>query len=77
MGQGSIMGVVSNITKDRFPEQGSFLNIRVKAYFHYDTSTVIMGTIVRDDMEKPLRTIIKLDDDRYVLSTECQYTPVL
>jgi hypothetical protein len=34
-----------------------------------------LGTIVRDDNEPPWRTIIRLDDGRVVLASECQYSP--
>lgn len=67
------MGVVANITATTFPVQGTFKGKRAKVCFHYDTVNYIMGTIVRDDMQEPWITIIKLDDDRYVLTTECQY----
>jgi hypothetical protein len=70
------MGCVASITKDTFPKQGEYLNQRAKVYFHYDTQTEFLGTIVRDDMESPWHTIIKLDDGRVVLTTECQYSPV-
>jgi hypothetical protein len=68
------MGVVPNISHDKFPQQGKFLNQRVQVCFNYDTSKLIGGAIVRDDTEEPGREIIKLDDGRYVLSTECQYS---
>jgi hypothetical protein len=34
-----------------------------------------MGTIIRDDMEEPFRTIISLDDGRVILATECMHSP--
>lgn len=70
------MGNVENITADKFPQQGTFLHHRVSVCFHYDTSRQIMGTIVRDDREEPFELLIKLDDGRYVLGGECQYSPV-
>lgn len=60
-----------------YPKQGNWLNLRTKVMFNYDDSTTTMGTIVREDAEAPHKTIIKLDDGRYVLSTECQYQPCL
>lgn len=66
------MGCVKGISYDEFPKQGRWLNRRVAVCFNYDTARLIMGTIVRDDADEPYRTIIRLDDDRYVLSTECQ-----
>lgn len=62
------------ITHDTFPEQGPFLNRRVQVCFDYDTTHILEGLVVRDDAEEPGRMIIMLDDGRYVLSTECQYT---
>ncbi|OCB46683.1 hypothetical protein A5721_10855 [Mycobacterium vulneris] len=69
------MGAIDSVSQDRFPRQGSYLGRRVKVYFHYDTNATVGGEIVRDDVEEPYRTIIRLDDGRHVLSTECQYTP--
>jgi len=71
------MGVVANIGVDKFPTQGAFLGTRCKVCFDYDTSKWVGGTIVRDDRSPPHRTIIKLDDGRYVLASECQYAPEL
>lgn len=70
------MGCVQNISMTSWPKQGSWLGKRTKVCFHYDTSHTIMGTIVRDDSEKPGVCIISLDDGRVVLSTECQHSPV-
>lgn len=71
------MGCVDGITFDMFPKQDKkFLNKRVKVYFYYDTSKFIRGYIVRYDINIPFRTIIKLDDGRYVLGTECQFSLV-
>lgn len=70
------MGAIDSVSTDRFPRQGRYLGRRVKVCFHYNTKdTTVGGEIVRDDVEEPYRTIIRLDDGRYVLSTECQYTP--
>ncbi|WP_260973634.1 hypothetical protein [Mycolicibacterium llatzerense] len=41
--------------------------------FDLDTEATFGGEIVRDDAEPPGVTIIRLDDGRHVLSTECQY----
>jgi hypothetical protein len=67
------MGNVATISLDKWPKQGKHLGERAEVCFHYDTSKTIMGTIVRDDMEHPFRTIIKLDDGRYIEAAECQY----
>ena len=71
------MGVHVGITATSFPRQGSHLGKRVKVCFHYDTSQWIFGVVVRDDVEDPGITIIRLDDERPpVLGTECQYSIV-
>lgn len=67
------MGCVKEIDAENFPKQGSFWGRRVIVCFHYDTSKTVMGTVVREDTEAPGLMIIKLDDGRHVLSTECQY----
>lgn len=70
------MGVVDNIDHERFPKQGSWLGKRTKVCFKYNPTRIIMGTIIRDDAEEPRLTIIKLDDDRVVLTTECMHSPI-
>ena len=68
------MGVVENISFSNFPRQGSHFGKRVEVCFHYNTSDTIGGVCVRDDEVYPHRTIFKLDDGRYVLASECQYS---
>lgn len=68
------MGCVDTVKHDSFPKQGEWLHKRVKVFFHYETEHIKLGTIVRDDTEEPFRTIFRLDDGRYVLSSECQYS---
>lgn len=68
------MGIVVNISHNTFPKQSPDLGRRILVCFNYDLSRQLEGVIVRDDMEEPGRMIIKLDDERYVLSTECQWT---
>lgn len=67
------MGCQSNIAIDIFPKQGSMLGKRVMVCFHFNTRLTIGGEVVRDDAEKPHVGIIRLDDGRYVLMTECQF----
>lgn len=67
------MGVISTISYDRWPVQSKWLGRRVRVCYHYDTSKVHEGEIVRDDLETPGTQIIKTDDGRYLLSTECQW----
>jgi hypothetical protein len=70
------MGNVATITHDRFPKQADILppGTRLQVMFHYDTAHMLLGTVVRNDIEQPFRMIIALDDGRYVVSAECQYT---
>jgi hypothetical protein len=70
-----IMGSTQNIGMYCFPEQGCYLGQRVEVCFHNDTEVTIGGEIVRDDAEEPGIAIIRLDDGRYVLTTECQWSP--
>lgn len=67
------MGVHCAVAHDKFPKQGSYLHAAVEVVFNYDTAQPLRGTLVRDDAEDPWRTIIRLEDGRYVLGTECQY----
>lgn len=75
------MGCIENITFDKFPKQKDkdyeypqfAVGARVSVCYHYDTSKTHMGTIVRDDLEAPFETIIKLDNGRYLRGTECQF----
>lgn len=74
------MGVVNTIDYDHFPKQADEnykyprLGKRVKVCYKYDTARTHMGTIVRDDIEEPGETIIKLDNGRYIRAEECQYS---
>lgn len=70
------MGCHPNIAADKYPKQGAYLNKRVKVCFNYDTSEQFLGVIIRDDEEEPGHLIIKLDNGRVLLATECQYSPV-
>ena len=70
------MGVISTISFSEFPKQGMCKGKRVTVCFNYDTRNLIGGICVRDDAEEPYRTIFQLDDGRFVLATECQFTTV-
>lgn len=69
------MGGHPNINREKFPKQGNWLGKRCKVCFWYETDHSLMGTYVRDDVEEPYHTIIKLDDGRHVLASECQHQP--
>lgn len=69
------MGCHPNIHATKFPRQyPDKVGTRVEVSFHYARDSV-KGTVVRDDAEEPYVTIFRLDDGRFVLSTECQYRP--
>lgn len=68
------MGCVKTIDTYSFPKQSAFVNRRCSVCFHYDTSSQLQGTIIRDDREEPFETLIKLDDGRIVRADECQYS---
>ena len=69
------MGVSANVGFHDYPRQGSWLNRRMVVCFDYDTANTIGATCVREDDEEPGIMILRLDDGRYVLSTECQFRP--
>lgn len=76
------MGCVKTIGYDKFPKQKDknykypqfAVGARVKVYFHYENDRYCLGTVVRDDIEEPGETIIKLDHGRYVRGVECQFS---
>lgn len=68
------MGVAANVGFSQFPRQGNMLGRRVNVCFQYDPTKTIDGVCVRNDMVEPFRTIFRLDDGRYVLASECQYS---
>lgn len=65
----------ATIAADRFPAQGAYAGRPVRVCFNYDTSRTCNGVVVRDDKEAPGVMIIRLDDGRHVLATECQRQP--
>lgn len=69
------MGIHPNVSYEKFPKQGEWLNKRTQVCFNYDTDKILMGKIIRDDIEEPFKTIILLDDGRCVMATECMYSP--
>ena len=68
------MGCVSSITVYDFPKQSKYVNRRCNVCFHYDTTKMVMGTVIRDDREEPFETLIRLDDGRTIRGVECQYS---
>lgn len=78
------MGFVETIDYDKFPKQKDknykfpefAVGSRVEVCYHYNTNKKHLGTVVRDDIEEPFETIIKLDNGRYLRGVECQYSYV-
>lgn len=66
------MGVETNVGAFVYARQGDAVGRRVRVMFNY-APPIFEGVIVRNDEVAPHRTIIALDDGRYVLSIECQY----
>lgn len=70
------MGVTPYINADNYPEQGIYYGTRVEVCYDYDTSRIAEGTVIRDDKTEPGLMIIRTDDGRAILSTECQWAPI-
>jgi len=70
------MGNIRSISHDKFPEQGKLLNKNVNVIFHYDSRHIVKGKVIRDDIEYPFVTIIKIGNDKYILTSECQYQEI-
>ena len=76
------MGCIKNITHEKFPKQADesykfpTIGKRVRVCYHYNIDHYDYGTIVRDDIEEPFETIIKLDNGRYLRAVECQYSEI-
>lgn len=68
------MGIAANISFSEYPKQTDWVGRRVRVCFHYDTRNQVGGEIIRDDKEEPFRLIIKLNDGRFVLASECMYS---
>lgn len=67
------MGCVNYINYTFYPEQATDLGRKVKVCYYFDSSKVHYGTIIRSDVSEPYLTIIKLDNGRVLLASECQY----
>lgn len=62
---------------EQYPTQSTEffpIGCRVKVCFRYDADNCIGGVVVRNDSSEPYLEIFGLDDGRYVLASECQYT---
>jgi len=77
------MGVEKSIDINSFPKQYTAaeskmggIGRKVEVCFNYNASKTITGVIIRDDKGLPFQTIIRLQDGRVILGTECQYRPL-
>ena len=70
------MGSVTTIAHDRWPAQSTAMppGTQLWVAFYYDFANMLRGTVVRNDTEPPYRMIIRLDDGRYIMDDECQYS---
>lgn len=66
--------IIMGVGIDEFPEQAPYE--RVLVCFNFHAGQTIEGVVVRNDMTTPGKMIIKLADGRFVLSTECHYSPI-
>lgn len=74
------MGIEKNIDTNNFPKQYTTvensmggIGRKVEVCFNYKANKTIPGVIIRDDKELPFRKLIRLNDGRIILGTECQY----
>ena len=70
------MGYVTSFTKKAFPKQGSHFGKRALVVLQSDSTNEVAGEVVRDDMEMPFLTVIRLDDGRHVMANECMYKTI-
>lgn len=61
------------IDYDEFPKQGTTQGRRVKVAFG-NCDRRLLGVCVRCDTEAPFQAVIKLDDGRFILGSECQFS---
>ena len=69
------MGGHPGISATQFPRQSEYVNTGALVVFHYEIEHQHTCVIVRDDIDDPWETIIRLSDGRHVLGTECQWRP--
>lgn len=70
------MGKHKQVGANKFPLQSMDNGKRVLVRFWDDKVNEYKGTLVRSDRGEPWITIIKLDDGRYVMDTECAYSVI-
>jgi hypothetical protein len=69
------MGSSPHIDAEKYPEQSYTVGHRVTVFFGDLMNAVqFSGTVLRDDKAEPNQTVIRLDDGRIVLGTECNFS---
>jgi len=69
------MGTQQKIAWSDFPKQSDKIGQAVHVCFWQDETRIIDGVIVRNDIEVPHETIIRLYDGRFVRGAECMWVP--
>lgn len=69
------MGVVPWVDAAVYPTQSEYVGRPARVCFNYDTANTFPAVVLRDDTGKPWLTVLRLDDGRCVLGSECQWTP--
>jgi hypothetical protein len=70
------MGCVDHITAEKYPRQGALPECARSGVLSTLTrARAFLGVVIRDDAEAPGRMMIKLDNGRVLLATECQWQP--
>lgn len=68
---------VKYISINTFPKQGVLFRKQVDVYFEVGSPESIRGVVVRDDIEAPHITIVRLMNGRHVLGSECALLTVV
>lgn len=62
---------VFKLSADKFPKQGNYFRKQVDVFFDVGAAESIRGVVVRNDVEPPHVTVIRLINGRHVLGSEC------
>lgn len=57
------------------PQQSGLVGSRARVMFGGERPE-LLGTVVRNDADGKLVTVIRLDDGRHILGSECEFWPV-
>lgn len=68
------MGEYKYLGVEKYPKQDPLLiDKKVVVMLAFDSKRPLRGRVLRADAELPREVVIKLDDDRIVLGSECSY----